>query len=183
MGFWVRKSKLNRREFLMPDIARITPYPLEQCLERLEQYTGKQKLYHHVELSTSQDEYDSDVWYFTLWKNFIDSQPQSGMRGSATLQITGTLMRWKAGQFTRVRAVVKTSPSFYIVGTMFILICAVILAILSSLPAAIYLIFNLCIIAFAAFFIYQYVASTRSAKRVFLDEIKEVLHKPDGSIE
>lgn len=183
MGFLVEKDKLKWREFLMPDIARVTPYTLEECVERLAQYTSKQKLYRQVELNIAQDEDDPDVRHFTIWENFMVTGFQSGMRGSASLQITGVLMRWKGGESTKVRAVVKTSPSFYVIGTAFVLICAVLLAVFSSLPAVIHLLFILFVMAFAAFIIYQNLGSVRTAKRMFLDEIKEVLHKEDGSIE
>jgi hypothetical protein len=183
LGFWVGKDKQKRRGFLMPDIARITPYSIEECVERLNQYVSKQPRHSNTEFISSQDKYDPDVWHFILWKTFFDTQYAGRNTGTARLQMNGILMKWKSGDFTKVRAVVKDSPSFYFLWIGFAVIFAVILAIARNLPANIYFLLILMSIAFAAFFIYQGLVSMRQSKREFLDEIKEVLHKEDGSIE
>src|SRR5690606_24752897 len=116
---------------------------------------------------------------FTIRKTFIN--PESG-RGITRVQLDGALMKWEPDEYTRVRAIAKAARSEHIQIAAVFIIFGVILLLPRPLPPAAQLLVSALTIVLAASLVSSKLSSIRRFKTEFTYEIKEVLHKEDGSI-
>ena len=182
LRFWGRKDKRKRREILMPDISRVTPYPTDICIARLQKYCDSQKRHTNTKFTAERDPYNSETWHFTLRKTF--RQQESG-RGGSRVEVKGDLTKWGPDNFTKVRAIANASSTEYLqlVAIVVFVIIMFGITIMRDMQLNIYLLLCLFLVGFAAYFLSNILSSIRKSKIELTNEIKEILHRENGSIE
>lgn len=176
-------ARATRKELATPDVARVTPYLPEVCLERLQAYAAAQPDNALTELDIEPDEDDPDVWYFSIMKTFYVPNERGGM----SVKIVGQLVRWGPDDFTKVRAAIRTDPGFVFLPIILILVLPLLLFLwsakygLSPITATVIGFTLLCLMVFWGYRLT--VTRSQAHEKEFVDEIKTVLHKVDGSIE
>jgi hypothetical protein len=183
--FWVRKEKRKRELYVTPDIARVTPYSPTECINRLNQFVSKQNRHSNTQLVTEKAEDVPDEWHFAISKSFMNEETIGHGRGRTRLCISGVLMKWGPNDYTRVRARVSSTNHTYFLWIGSILVAGILLIWMyySGIPTNAFLISSFTICAIFTLLIYQSFNTIKVTKARFVDEVKEILHKEDGSIE
>jgi hypothetical protein len=181
--FWSEKDKRKRHEIMMPDISRVTPYTLEECVERLSAYAAGDGQFEKSRLDIWNDEHEPYSLSFVIDKTFTSSEAIGRGMGIGRIRLEGTLATSEADNFTKVQAIAKASSETYLQWLAGIVSLGAIFVIPQNIPTDVYFFLLIISCIFFAYYIYQSIISVNNSKTEIINEIKQVLPKKDGSIE